>query len=146
MIPIVSIGGLFTTLTILLDTNFLLVPAQFGVDIYAELNRIISQKFELVIFQGILEELKEISKKSMKHQKQVQIALKLADQCKKLDIDMKKIKSQEIDEIIFELATQNNWLVATNDRALRKKLRAHLVPVIILRKRAVLSIEGDLPL
>jgi len=132
--------------TILLDTNFLLIPAQFGIDIYHELNCLISTSFELIIFQGIIDELEKLSKKSIKYQKQVQLALQLAKNCKKIELNPEIFSDMTVDDIIVRLATDNGWLVATNDRELRKKLKAHQVTTIFLRKKRILSIEGDLPL
>jgi len=43
------------------------------------------------------------------------------------------------------LAKINKWIVATNDRTLRKKLRAHQIPVVFLRQKAYLAIDGDIP-
>ncbi|MFX1296525.1 MAG: PIN domain-containing protein [Promethearchaeota archaeon] len=130
-------------LKILLDTNFLMIPAQFGIDIFKEIDRLISRKFKLIIFQGIIDELKVLLQSSVKKQKEVQIALELTKRCEKIDLNSDKITGQTIDDKIFQLATSNRWIVATNDRKLRKKLRAHQVPVITLRKKAYLIIEGD---
>ena len=127
----------------LLDTNFLLIPAQFGIDIFTEIDRIVSMKFELVIFQGIIDELKELAKESMKKQKETQIALELAKRCKLIELNNYNIVTQEVDEIIFQLAVENDWIVATNDRQLRKRLRDHKISVITLRKKNYLVIEGD---
>lgn len=120
-----------------------MIPAQFGIDIFKEIDRLISRKFKLIIFQGIIDELKVLLQSSVKKQKEVQIALELTKRCEKIDLNSDKITGQTIDDKIFQLATSNRWIVATNDRKLRKKLRAHQVPVITLRKKAYLIIEGD---
>ena len=133
------------SLKILLDTNFLLIPAQFGIDIFQELDRIISRKFELLIFQGIIDELNELSQESIKRQKEVNISLELIKQCTFLDLSSQNITSTNVDDILFQLAIENGWVVATNDRELRKRLRAQQIPVILLRKKAHLTIEGDIP-
>lgn len=132
---------------ILLDTNFLLIPAQFGVDIFQELDRLISQKHELLIFDGITKELGELAKTSIKRQKEVQVALELAKRCNIFEINSSSTASfNNVDDIILHYATTNNWIVATNDRELRKKLRSQHIPVIYLRKKAVLAIDGEIPL
>ncbi|HDG63902.1 MAG TPA: nucleotide-binding protein, partial [Thermococcus sp.] len=45
------------------DTNFLLVPGQFGVDIIGELHRILDVKFEILIPNVVLDELEVIERK-----------------------------------------------------------------------------------
>jgi rRNA-processing protein FCF1 len=131
-------------LKIILDTNFLLIPAQFGIDIFSEIDRLVSLKFELIIFQDILNELHELSKQSIKKQKEVNITLELANRCKLIELNSSSSTAQSVDDKIFYQAVKNRWIVATNDRKLRKKLRAHKVPVIMLRKKTHLVIEGDI--
>ncbi len=123
----------------------MLVPAQFGVDIFEEIARLITRKYELVIFQGILDELERIAKKSQQKQKQVDMALQLAKKCILIRTDINTGNYQRVDEILLQYASENNSVVATNDQKLRKKLRAHKIPCIFLRKKAYLAIEGDIP-
>jgi len=47
---------------IILDTNFLLIPAQFKVDIFSEIDRICSFTYSLFVLDKSVEELKKISK------------------------------------------------------------------------------------
>ena len=114
-------------------------------DIFQELDRIITRRVELLIFEGILVELRKVAAESIKKEKEVSIALELAKKCNVIEINTKDFPEKDVDDIIFHLATQNKWVVATNDRELRKRLRAHQIPVITLRKRAKLSIDGDIP-
>ncbi len=48
------------TKIIILDTNFLLIPAQFKVDIFSEVERICNFRYQLVIIDKTLEELEDI--------------------------------------------------------------------------------------
>ncbi len=143
---VISGGIIFISLVILLDANFLLIPAQFGVDIFQELDRLVSKKFELTILNKTIEELKNLAKYSLKRQKEVQIALELAKKCKIIEIESSKDSFNNVDDIILHLAVINRWIVATNDRKLRKKLRANQISVIYLRKKAILDIDGEIPL
>ena len=45
---------------IILDTNFLLIPVQFGVDIFSEFDRICNFKYELVVVPETVTELEGI--------------------------------------------------------------------------------------
>ena len=49
-----------TTKKIILDTNFLLIPAQFGVDVFTGLEELCDFKFELYLLDKSLKELKNI--------------------------------------------------------------------------------------
>ncbi len=130
---------------IFLDTNFLLIPAQFRIDIFQEIDRIITQKYDLIIIPQIIDELNEIAKKSKKHQSEARIALELAKKCQILEVPPIIQGSEEVDEIILQSAINHKWIVATNDAALRKKLRSHQIPTITLRNKAYLTLEGDIP-
>jgi uncharacterized protein len=132
-------------LKIFLDTNFLLIPAQFRVDIFQEIDRIITQKYDLIIIPQIIEELNKIAKESKKHESEARIALELAKKCQILEISPSIQGIGEVDEIILQSAINYNWIVATNDAALRKKLRSHQIPTITLRNKAHLTLEGDIP-
>ena len=43
---------------IILDTNFLMIPAQFNVDIFSEIHRICDFKYELYIIDKTIDELR----------------------------------------------------------------------------------------
>lgn len=137
----------FNNLQILLDTNFLLIPAQFRVDIFQEIDRLINQKYDLITLPHIINELDAFGKKSKKNQKEARIALELAKKCRiiETDTDSALLNSKKVDDIIFYLAIENGWIVATNDATLRKKLRSQQIPTITLRNKAYLILEGDLP-
>ena len=45
---------------IILDTNFLLIPGQFKVDIFQEIGKIMGESYELCIFQPTIDELTKI--------------------------------------------------------------------------------------
>jgi rRNA-processing protein FCF1 len=136
----------FTNLQILLDTNFLLIPAQFKVDIFQEIDRLITQKYDLITLPDIINELTEFGKKSKKNQSEARIALELAKKCKIIETnsEIPLMSSKRVDDIILQLAVKYRWIVATNDAALRKKLRSVQLPTITLRNKAYLIIEGDI--
>ena len=49
---------------IIIDTNFLLVPFQFRVDIFSEFERICNSNYKLCIYNGSIGELRNIVEKS----------------------------------------------------------------------------------
>ena len=46
--------------TILLDTNFLLIPGEYGVDIFSEIEKIADFPYQLAIVDGTVDELDSI--------------------------------------------------------------------------------------
>ena len=45
---------------IYLDTNFLLIPAQFKVDIFEEIERLMDKPYDLYVFDKSLKELEDL--------------------------------------------------------------------------------------
>lgn len=120
---------------IILDTNFLMVPYQFKVDIFSELERICHFNYEIYILHQSLNELKGILLKgSGKDKKAAKLALKL--------VEAKKIKiigsdNKYVDNLILE-KLHGDDIVATQDALLKKRLLKKGLSVIILRKKKYL--------
>jgi rRNA-processing protein FCF1 len=129
------------TAKVILDSNAFFVPLQFKIDIFEELQTLLNVKFEAVLLSPILKELETIAEKgSPKMRKQASYALKLAEKCAFLEVK-KKIAGSP-DDAILEAARKCNCLVFTNDRKLRKRLRNISVPVIYVRQKSHLEIDG----
>ena len=67
-------------------------------------------------------------------------ALKLAEKCEVLEV--KKEASEKYDEVILRVASQLRLPVATNDAELRRRLRKLGLPIIYLREKSKLVVEG----
>ena len=119
---------------ILLDTNFLLIPYQFKVDIFTQINKIATFKYGLFILDKTLEELKKIvSEQKGKDKDAAKIALKLIAL---KNIEVIKTKSNEkTDDIILELSSKEDFIVATQDKELKAKLKQKNVPLMVLRQK-----------
>ncbi|MFH0978000.1 MAG: nucleotide-binding protein [Candidatus Woesearchaeota archaeon] len=119
---------------ILLDTNFLLIPAMLKVDIFAEMERIIEEAYEVCVLDKTVDELNSIrEKQTVRYRKAAQLALKLIEAMHIKVIKTESIKN--VDEIILEEADSKFFIVATQDGALKRKLRTKQVPVIVLRQK-----------
>ncbi len=129
---------------VLPDTNFLLIPGQFGVDILGELDRVLDVRFRVVIPNVVLQELDVIERKSRgRDLMAIRMARKLADRFEKVKIG--EFGRRPIDDQILEFAVSNRHvIVCTNDRELKKRLRAVGVPVVYLRSKKILALEGVL--
>lgn len=129
---------------VVLDTNFLLIPFQFKVDIFSEISRICRFNCKLCIFEQSINELEKIIKgQSGKDKKAAQFALKLI---KLKDIGIIKSNQREgyVDSLILNSLAEGD-VVATQDSQLKKELLKKGSTVIILRQKKYLElIEGKL--
>jgi rRNA-processing protein FCF1 len=128
-------------LKVILDSNALFVPLQFRIDIFEQLQTLLNVKFEPLVLSSVMKELGTIAEKSPpKMRKQALYALKLAEKCVVLDV--KEETEGSPDDTIVEAARKLNCPVFTNDKKLRKKLRNINVPVIYVRQKSRLEIDG----
>ena len=126
---------------VILDSNALFVPLQFKIDIFDCLKRLLERNFELILLSPIKRELESLAKKgSPKMRKNAFYALKLAEKCKYIEVEASN--STPIDDIIVKIAREWKNPVFTNDRQLRKRLRDISVPVIYVREKSHLEIDG----
>lgn len=129
------------TLRIILDSSFLFIPSQFNIDIFEELANTLNQRFEPIILSSIREELEKMVKsKSVKLQRQATLALVFAQRCRQFHFN--KGANESNDDIVVRVASEFKWSVGTNDRDLRKRLRRINVPVIYLRQKSRLVVDG----
>jgi uncharacterized protein len=118
----------------ILDTNALMVPEQFGVDIFSELRRM--GYVQWIVPLSVLGELRYLAVKSDKGRDKIaaRVALGLAEQCKAVGID-----NFDADQAIEKLAISEGAAVFTNDKALKKRLFSKGITVIYLRQRRYLE-------
>ncbi len=111
---------------VIIDTNFLLLPAQFKIDIYSEIKKIVPGKTELIILEGVLKELNKIIKKEKGRKKQEARLSK--------EILRKKIKEKEVrvlarkgkqglvdDQIVEMVKNQGKGKKKTEEKKMGKK-------------------------
>ena len=125
---------------IILDTNFLTIPAEFKVDIFSEINRICNFNYSLFVLDKSVEELKKmIETQKGKEKAKAKIALQLI---KNKEINIIKTNSGKIvDGILIDLSKDKNGIIATQDRELRKHLKGKTT--IFLRNKKYLEISTD---
>ena len=124
---------------IIIDTNFLMMPIQFRVDIFSEIDRIYNFSYKLYIFDKSIDELNNIIKKRpQKHKKAAQFALKLV---KLKNIGIIKSEKENVDALILNNLGEDT-IVATQDLLLKKKLLEKGASVIILRQKKYLQLVG----
>jgi rRNA-processing protein FCF1 len=121
---------------IILDTNFLLIPAQFRVDIFSEIERIADFNYDLCVLDKTIDELKKImDEQEGKNKAAAKLALDLV-KIKKLKI----LKTEEgyVDDLLQE---QKEAIIATADQELIRKLKDKGIKIIRLRQKKYLKLE-----
>jgi len=129
---------------VILDTNFLAVPAQFGVDIFSETERVLERRVEFVLLESTV---KEIELKgglgAGKTDRYVfRIAKDLIQRCKVVKVP-ESPTVMPVDDQLLEYAILVKGALATNDRELRRKAREHRIPVLLLRGKKRVVLEGS---
>ena len=123
---------------IILDTNFLLIPGQFSVDIFTEIGRLMQEPYDLCIVDSTLDELgKIVEVASGKDRLAAKLALKLLEA--KGVHHLKTEKNLNTDKLIVELAKRPGFIVATQDMALKRILKQNNVQLIVLRQKKYLK-------
>jgi uncharacterized protein len=128
-------------LKIILDSNALFVPFQFKVDIFAELDNLVDRSFELILLSPVRRELETLTQKgALKTRKNARFALEITERCTYFVTNYPQ--NIPVDDVIVKVADKWGSPVFTNDRQLRKRLRDISVPVIYLRQKSHLEIDG----
>ncbi len=122
---------------VILDTNILLLPFQFKINILLELEYLIDVSHHYVISSRTLGELRKIGRSVGKDGMAARLALKLVEANKaKITI----VESDEyVDRWIEEYALANHAIVCTNDAKLRRRLLDLDVKVISMKSRSKLG-------
>ena len=128
---------------VIFDSNFFFIPTQFKMDIFEETLNLLNQKYEPLLLSTTMLELQGIAEKGTpKLRRQAQTALNLTKKCKLVKAERKEGETN--DDVVVRMATQLKCAVATNDSALRRRLRNISVTVIYLRQKSRLELEGSL--
>ena len=129
------------SLKVILDSNALFVPLKFKIDIFEELKRLLNRNLEFILLSPVKRELEMLATKDFpKIRSEALFALKLAEKCKYVPLeDDQKLTT---DDAIVKVAENWNSPVFTNDRQLKLRLRDISVPVIYVRQKSRLDIDG----
>jgi len=128
---------------ILADTSFLLAPYDFKLNIIEELERVIDGNFTLLVPSFCVDEINRLIRKGFIMRQKGRLALELI---KKHATVLKACtkEGESVDDAIIRIAKEIGAIVATGDREIRKKLRKEGIPVIFVRARKKLELDGEL--
>ncbi len=119
---------------VLVDANGLMVPAQHGIDIFAELRALGYD--ECVVPSAVRDELEALKTKVRGSDRTaLAVALRLLDRCETMEAP------GSADDVLARLAKETGAAVLTNDAALRKRLKKEGVKVVFMRGRQKLAVE-----
>ncbi|WP_135611059.1 DNA-binding protein [Methanococcoides sp. AM1] len=118
---------------VIIDTNGLMIPVQFKVDIFTELKRLGYD--ELIVPQAVINEIKILVKRYKgENRTAAKVALSLSDRCTIVE------RTGSADDVILQLALDTGAAVLTNDVGLVKRLKEVDVTVVRLRQKSRLDI------
>lgn len=124
---------------LLVDTNFLLVPIRFKVDIFIESQNAVNDLVDFYVSTRVLDEIQILKKKSKNSfVKQLQLAEKLSENCAIID----DTSSTLVDQSLIDLAFKENMVLGTTDSELRQNARKAGVKVLYLRQKSHLVLDG----
>ena len=124
---------------ILVDTNFLLIPVRFKVDIFTGSSDAVNDLTEFYVSSRVLNEIQRLKEKSKpSFVKELRLAETYAGQCTLIEDP----SDGEVDDSLVSLASREGMVLGTTDSELRQKARAAGVKVIYLRQRNYLVLDG----
>ena len=121
---------------VVLDTNFLLVPYQFKIDVFSKTEELIDGPCTFLVPVGVKKELEKLGEGKGKEGAAARFALKLLKARKPEEVE----SAGNVDEWILGYAKKTGAIVATNDRPLRVKLKKNRVKVISMLSRSQLGV------
>lgn len=134
---------------ILLDTNFLLLPGQFMIDIFTSIEELMNEPYVLVVLDKTMNELEKLGQGKSKESREAQLALALVMSRRATNptlwdklfglVPSERVKLQivragagYVDDAIVKLGDKDT-IVATQDAVLKQRLRKKKIAVITMK-------------
>lgn len=129
---------------VVLDTNFLMIPAVLRIDIYDEIARIAGIT-KVCTLDRSLDELKKLAStcKKAKERRSSELALEIALELQstgKLDV-IKTDDDMTVDDLLVKMSGPG-LLVATQDKELKQRIRKRGGKIIVLRQKKYVQLVG----
>jgi len=128
---------------VVLDSNFLMIPFQFNLDIFQEIEYLLQKKVDFVVPSAVKTELTGISSRGGEGAAEASLALQLASRCRVVEVTLDP--GETVDDAILKASKKLGAVVATTDIELKKRLRDINVPVVYLRDKSKLEVDGVEP-
>jgi rRNA-processing protein FCF1 len=122
-------------MTVVLDTNALMMPVECSVRVFEELDRLLGRA-DCVVAQAVLDELDKLAEGASEEATAANVGLDLADRCSVVEAE-----PEYADDAVLAVAQRDAVEYAvTNDLPLKERLLESGVPVISLRGQHKLAI------
>lgn len=110
---------------VILDTNFLIIPGELGVDIFWEIQRIMEEPYEICVLDKTYDELKTIIKKKGKKKEGLNAKLGFIMAKQKGLKTLSSSSKHYVDDALLEEARKNpgKVVIATQDKELKQKIK-----------------------
>lgn len=125
---------------IILDTNFLMIPGELGIDIFSQIDDLMQEPYKLCVMKGTNEELKKLIAKSKNTKESLNAKLGYI-MLKQKNLKTLTGSSDNVDDSIVEYAKNHQVIVATQDKELAKRLKEENVKTIALRQKKYLTLR-----
>ncbi len=121
---------------VLLDTNALLMPAQFGIDLFDELMGLFGD-FEPITLEEVVGELSGLARGRGRDAAAARVGLAMARHSKVVPSGS---TAERVDDRVIEYARREGCTVVTNDRELRNALLGEGINVVSMRRERTLEL------
>jgi rRNA-processing protein FCF1 len=121
---------------VLLDTNALLMPAQFGIDLYDELMGLFGD-FEPIVLEEVIGELSGLTRGHGRDASAARVGLAMA---RRSTVVPSGSTAEHVDDRMIEYAREEGCIVVTNDRELRNALLDEGIGVVSMRRERTLEL------
>lgn len=111
---------------VILDTNALLMPFQFSLNLDDEIQRLVADP-QIYVPSSVMDELRSLEKKA---------PLELGERYRKISVE------KQGDDGVLEAAGKLNGMIVTNDKGLKKRALNRKIPVGYLRSESHLELIG----
>ena len=122
---------------IILDTNFLLIPSQFNVDVFSQIKKLMTVPYELHVLDETVKELEKIKEEQKGKSRD---AAKLGLQLIEGRVKVITTTGGHADDIIVAVADKDT-IVATQDQGLKRRLKEKDIQIIYLRQKKHLQLQ-----
>ena len=124
---------------VVLDTNALMMPYEFGINFEKELNRLLGV-CRIIVPSAVIKEMEILAEKEGSRGRAAQLGLNIV---KKRGFRLMET-DKDGDDGVMDVAIKMDGAILTNDKELKKKARNQGLAVIYLRGANKLEIEENL--
>lgn len=123
---------------VILDTNFLITAIKFRINLsYAFFDRF-SHRYEIVLLQPVRNEFDILISRGIKEAK---LALAIAEKYAEIIPVAVSEENIEVDDILINYALDNQGIIATNDKTLRKKAKIARIQVLTIKNKSIIAYD-----